>query len=101
MIALLAMMAAISASMRLLPFVFSKWLSRWSLLEKLGATITLPISILLVAHLLEETSFASYPFGIPEVAGLAVVTLTQVSFRNVLISMGAGLITHQLLLHYL
>lgn len=101
MILLLVMMTAISASLRLIPFVFSKWLRNWPLLEKLSSTLPLCISILLVAHLLENVPFTHFPFGLPELAGLGAVTVAQISFRNILVSMGAGVTIHQLLLHFL
>ena len=65
MIVLLAMMTAIPAAMRLIPFLFSKWLNRWTALEKLSTTLPMCISILLVAHLLEQTPFTIYPLGCP------------------------------------
>ena len=101
MILLLVIMTSISLSLRLIPFVFSKWMSKWSVLEKLAATLPLCISILLVAHLLEHTPFKEYPFGIPELAGIGSVILFQAVFRNILLSMSVGLVTHQLLLHFL
>lgn len=101
MILLLVVMTAISATLRMIPFLFAKWLSRWTLLEKLAATLPLCISILLVAHLLENTPFSHYPFGIPEIGGLAAVVLTQACFRTILLSMGSGVLIHQLLLHFL
>jgi branched-subunit amino acid transport protein AzlD len=101
MMLLLAVMTAISASMRLIPFVFSKWMSRWSLLEKLAAILPLCISILLVAHLLDASSFKEYPFGVPQLSGIASVIFVQALFRKILLSMGVGVLVHQLLLHCL
>jgi branched-subunit amino acid transport protein AzlD len=101
MILLLLVMTTISASLRLIPFVFSKWLRKWTVLEKLAATLPLSISILLVAHLLETTSFKLYPFGIPEITGIVAVICAQLYFRNILLSMGVGVLLHQLLLHFL
>jgi branched-subunit amino acid transport protein AzlD len=101
MIVLLLMMTAISASLRLIPFVFSRWLRKWSVLEKLAATLPQCITLLLVAHLLEKTPFTLYPFGIPELIGLVSVVIVQICFRNLLLSMGSGMLFHQLLLHYL
>jgi branched-subunit amino acid transport protein AzlD len=98
MMVLLVIMTAISASLRLIPFLFSRWLSKWRSLEKLAATVPLCISILLVAHLLERTPFTLYPFGIPELGGITLVAVTQICFRNLLLSMGVGVLAHQLLL---
>jgi len=101
MILLLAIMTTISASMRMMPFVFSKWMSKWSLLEKLATTLPLCISLLLVAHQLEPTPFKEYPFGIPELTGIVSVLLIQILFRKILLSMGVGVVIHQLLTHFL
>jgi branched-subunit amino acid transport protein AzlD len=102
MIALLLMMTLISASLRLLPFLFFKRKhTEGGFLEKLSTTLPLCISILLVAHLLEKTPFTLYPFGIPELAGLIATVSVQLFSRTLLLSMGAGILIHQLLLHYL
>jgi branched-subunit amino acid transport protein AzlD len=101
MIPLLIVMTVIAASHRTFPFIFSKWLSKWTLLEKLAASLPLCISILLVAHLLEDVPFSQFPFGIPELGGLMTVLLVQIYFRTLLLSMGCGILIHQLLLHLL
>lgn len=101
MIVLLAMMASISVGLRLIPFVFSKWLSRWTALEKLSASLPICISILLVAYFLEQTPYRMYPFAIPELAGLCAVVCVQLWMRKLLLSIGTGVCVHQMILHCL
>ena len=97
MIVLLIMMTTISATLRLIPFIFAKWLSRWAALAKLSATLPMCISILIVAYLVEPAT-RLYPFAIPELAGLAAVVGTQIWLRNLLLSMSAGVCIHQIAL---
>ncbi len=100
MIVLLIMMTTISATLRLIPFVFAKWLSRWAALAKISASLPMCISILIVAYLVEPTTHL-YPFAIPELAGLTAVVCIQIRLRNLLLSMGAGVCVHQIVLHCL
>ena len=96
MIGALLVMATISFGFRYAPFVLSKWLQRWSFLEKLAATVPACILILLVAHNLENTGC-----GIAEMGGLIAVIVMQLTFRSILTSMLLGVAVHQLLMHLL
>lgn len=99
MIAVLIIMTTISASMRLAPFLFSRWLEKWGFMEKLAATLPLCILILLAVHMLEGSSFIHYPFGLPEIGGILGVVAVQVFFRNILLSMAIGVCANQLILY--
>lgn len=100
MIVLLIMMTTIAATLRLIPFIFAKWLSRWTALTKVSATLPMCISILIVAYLVEPT-IRLYPFAIPELAGLSAVVFIQMWLRNLLLSMAAGVCVHQIVLNCL
>ena len=100
MIVLLIMMTTISATLRLIPFIFAKWLGRWGALAKISATLPMCISILIVAYLVEPTT-RYYPFAIPELAGLTAVVGIQIWLRNLLLSMAAGVCIHQIALNCL
>lgn len=100
MITLLIMMTTISASLRLIPFVFAKWLESWRPLAKISASLPMCISLLIVAYLVEPT-LHTYPFAVPEFLGLAAVVGIQIVSRNLLLSMAAGVGIHQIALFYL
>lgn len=101
MIILLVMMTGISFGMRFIPFLISDRFQKIPLIEKLSSTLPTCILLILVAHTLEGTKISHFPFGIPELSGLITVVLIQIAFRNILASMFAGMIIHQVLLHYL
>ncbi|MFZ0565107.1 MAG: AzlD domain-containing protein [Chlamydiales bacterium] len=96
MILILIMMTLVSFSFRYAPFVLSRWLQKSTFLKKLGASLPLCILILLVAHTLQQTSC-----NIPEMIGLVAVVVAQLLFRNVLLSMIAGVFFHQILMRTL
>ncbi len=93
-VALLLMLFAISFGMRLLPFLFGKRLKNWTLLSKLSNMLPTCILILLVIHTLHVSTCEW-----PELLGLGAVVGIHLLFRNVLLSMGAGIACQQLLLH--
>lgn len=94
MIPLLFSMTLISFGVRYAPFLLTKWLQRWSVLQKLADGLPLCILVILVAHCLEES-----PCGRAEWVGLVTVVATQLAFRRVLWSMSAGVLCHQLIMH--
>jgi branched-subunit amino acid transport protein AzlD len=99
MMVLLLTMTLISFSMRMLPFFLAKWLDRFPLLKKITAGLPLCISILLVAHLLENENFKVFPYGLPELSGVAAVAAAHYLWRNLLLSMGIGVLIQQMVLY--
>ena len=95
MIKVLAVMTAVSFGFRILPFLFSTWLKRWTFLDKLGATLPVCLLLLLVAHNVQHMSC-----GLPEVIGLVVVVFAQIFFLSILLSMLLGVLFHQILMRF-
>lgn len=94
MIKPLLVMTLVSCGMRILPFIFSESMQKWAFLQRISVTLPACLTILLVAHCVESTTF-----GIAEAVGLSAVALTQALSRNILASMGVGVLLHQVVLH--
>lgn len=66
-------------------------------IENLGNVLPYGIMAFLVIYCLKDMSFVSYPYGIPELLSVAVVSLLQIWKKNSLLSVLAGTISYMLL----
>jgi branched-subunit amino acid transport protein AzlD len=96
MISVLALLTTVSGAMRYLPFLMARQMLKLKFLQKLSLTLPAVLSLLLVAHCVESTAF-----GIAEAFALSVVVAAQALFRNLVVSMLAGVCAHQILLYLL
>ncbi len=66
-------------------------------IEVLGNTLPYGIMAFLVIYCLKDMSFTSYPYGIPELLSVAVVSLLQIWKKNSLLSVLAGTTLYMIL----
>ncbi len=97
---LLPLVTAVSVGMRLLPFLIGPFLRKFAFLHKLSVMLPICLMTMIAAYTLKEVPFTAPPYGIPEIIGIASVLLAQYLFRTVVISMGIGMVMHQLLLSF-
>lgn len=94
---LITAMAVTTAMLRFLPFlVFRKQTPKY--ISYLGKVLPPAIIGMLVIYCLKDTSFAAYPFGIPELIAVACVVGVQIWKRNSLISILAGTVIYMILI---
>ena len=95
---MIAVIALVTAGLRFLPFLLfrdSGKLPDW--LSHLGKVLPHAIMGMLVVYCLKGISFASAPFGLPELLSCAVVVALHVWKRNTLLSIGAGTVFYMVL----
>lgn len=98
---LIAVIALVTAGLRFLPFlIFGENRKTPPLVSYLGQVLPFAIMGMLVVYCLKDVSFTAAPFGIPEIAGCAVVTLLHIWKRNTLLSIGAGTLCYMLLVQF-
>ena len=98
---MIAVIAAVTAALRFLPFlIFGEKRKTPGLISYLGQVLPYAIMGMLVIYCLKGISFASFPFGIPEILGCVVVTLLHIWKRNTLLSIGAGTVCYMLLVQF-
>ena len=86
---LIAVMAAVTALTRFLPFaVFRKRVPAY--IAYLGRVLPAAVTGMLVVYCLKDVSFTARPFGIPELLAAACVVAVQAWKRNSLASILAG-----------
>ncbi|MFN0065404.1 MAG: AzlD domain-containing protein [Chlamydiales bacterium] len=92
---LLPVVTAVSMGTRLLPFVFGSIFLKWKFLEKLSTVLPICLLIFIMAHTLQQGDLVHKE----EAAALMAVLATQYFFRSLVLSMCAGVVVHQILLH--
>lgn len=98
---MIAVIALVTAALRFLPFwIFRDNRKTPPLITHLGKVLPFAIMGMLVVYCLKDISFLTSPFGIPELAGCAVVTALHVWKRNTLLSIGAGTVCYMLLVQF-
>jgi branched-subunit amino acid transport protein AzlD len=91
--------AAATFLTRSLPFlVFSSEKQPPKYVTYLGNVLPCATIAMLIVYCLKDTTFISWPFGIPELALIAVVALIQLRTRNMLISIAVGLVLYMVLI---
>ena len=97
---IIGLLFIISFATRALPFFISKFIAHNTTLQSICAQLPAFIIFLLVIYELNLDSFASYPYGIPELAALAVVVLIHVWRRMAILSIIVGTLAY-ILFNYL
>ena len=100
-IAMVAVIALVTAALRFLPFVLLRNRQTPPFIAFLGKVLPFAIMGMLVVYCLRHISFAAMPFGIPEVLACAVVVLVHIRKRNTLLSILSGTVLYMLLVQTL
>ena len=95
---MLIVMVLMTAATRFLPFlIFNEKRKTPPIVEYLGKVLPCAIMGMLVVYCLKDVSWVSFPFGLPELIGIAIVALLHIWKRNSLLSIGVGTVCYMLL----
>ena len=99
---LIGICAVVTALLRFIPFlIFGGKRKTPPFINYLGKVLPFAIMGMLVVFCLKGVSVTSYPYGIPEILGVAVVVLLHIWKRNTLLSIGAGTAIYILLVNFI
>ena len=88
-------------SMRFLPFlIFPAGKPTPKYIQYLGKVLPGAVFGMLVVYCLKTVSVTSFPFGIPELIGIAVTAILHLWKKQMILSMGAGTIVYMLLVQF-
>lgn len=91
--------ALVTALLRFLPFIIFKGNRETpKIISYLGKYLPYAIMAMLVVYCLKSVSLTAYPFGLPELVGVAVVVLLHIWKRNTLLSIASGTVVYMLLI---
>ncbi|MCL2112223.1 MAG: AzlD domain-containing protein [Clostridiales bacterium] len=91
--------AGATAITRGLPFVlFPSDLHTPSYIRYLGGVLPCATIAMLIVYCMRHVEFVAWPNGIPELISTVAVILLQVRFKNMLISIAAGLALYMVLI---
>ena len=97
-ILLVAVAAIVTDSTRFLPFlIFGEKRKTPAIIEYLGKVLPFAIMGMLVIYCMKDVAFLSWPYGIPEFIGCAIVAVLHIWKRNSLLSIGVGTVCYMLL----
>ena len=100
-ILMLIALVLVTMTTRFLPFlIFGEKRKTPDLVLYLGKVLPFAIMGMLVIYSLKDVKPLSFPFGIPELIGCAVVTVLHIWKRNTLLSIGVGTVTYMLLVQF-
>ena len=95
---LIVVMALATMATRFLPFlIFGGRRKTPPLVEHLGKVLPCAVMGMRVVYCLKDVSWASFPYGLPELIGIAIVALLHIWKRNSLLSIGVGTVCYMLL----
>ena len=93
--------SAVTAALRFIPFiVFAGDKQTPEIISYLGKVLPYSIMAMLVVYCLKSVNLLSFPFGIPELIGVAAVVLLHIWKRNTLISIAGGTVCYMLLIQF-
>ena len=88
-------------SMRFLPFlIFPAGKPTPKYIQYLGKVLPSAVFGMLVIYCLKTVSVTSFPFGIPELIGIAVTAVLHLWKKQMILCMGAGTIVYMLLVQF-
>lgn len=91
--------ALVTVLLRFLPFIIFKGNRETpKIISYLGKYLPYAIMAMLVVYCLKSVSLTAYPFGLPELVGVAVVVLLHIWKRNTLLSIASGTVVYMLLI---
>lgn len=88
-------------SMRFLPFlIFPAGKPTPKYIQYLGKVLPGAVFGMLVIYCLKNVTVTAFPFGIPELIGIAVTAVLHLWKKQMILSMGAGTIVYMLLVQF-
>ncbi len=97
-ILMVAVIALVTMSTRFLPFlIFRENQQTPKMITYLGKVLPCAIMGMLVVYCMKDVAFTSFPHGLPELIGCAVVAVLHIWKRNSLLSIGVGTLVYMLL----
>ncbi len=96
--AAIAVMAAVTLLLRVLPFLIFREGKAPAYIEFLGKYLPYSIMGMLVIYCIKDISFVKPPFGLPELACVVLVAVLHIWKRNTLLSIVTGTASYMLLL---
>ena len=97
-IALIVVCTLVTILTRFLPFlIFNEHRKTPELVLYLGKILPCAIMGMLVVYCLKDVAVLQFPYGIPELLGIAVVALLHLWKRNSLLSIGVGTVFYMVL----
>ncbi len=88
-------------SMRFLPFlIFPAGKPTPKYIQYLGKVLPGAVFGMLVIYCLKNVAVTAFPFGIPELIGIAVTAALHLWKKQMILSMGAGTIVYMLLVQF-
>lgn len=100
-VAALAVVALVTWGLRAAPFLLFGSRPLPKAMRYLGKALPPAIMTALVIYCLRNTAFDRSPFGVPELAACALVTLLQVVRKNMYLSIIAGTVCYMILIRIL
>ncbi len=101
-ILLIVVIAIITIALRFLPFIiFNGKRKTPKYIEYLSQVLPFAIMGMLVIYCLRNTSFVSYPYGIPEIISSLVVVILHLLKRNTLLSIISGTACYMILVQFI
>ena len=98
---LIAVMSAVTILLRFLPFlIFPAGKPTPKYIQYLGRVLPGAVFGMLVVYCLKNVSVTSFPFGIPELIGIAVTAVLHLWKKQMILSMGAGTIVYMILVQF-
>lgn len=90
--------SVVTAALRFIPFlVFGSGRQTPKIVTYLGKFLPYSIMAMLVVYCLKTVNPLSYPFGLPELIGVVIVTVLHILKRNTLLSVAVGTVCYMLL----
>lgn len=86
--------SAVTIGLRYAPILLMKKLANNGYLRYLGERMPPGVMILLVLYTLKDQDLTRYPYGLPDLAALALSVVIYWKTRNSLLAIGAGLASY-------
>lgn len=98
---MLIVVTLVTMATRFLPFIiFGENRETPKIIVYLGKVLPYAIMGMLVVYCMKDVHFFSFPYGIPEAIGCAIVALLHIWKRNTLLSIAAGTVSYMLLVQF-
>jgi branched-subunit amino acid transport protein AzlD len=94
LIAAVLVCAAITWTLRAVPFALLAPLRESKIVSHLGATMPVGVMVILVGHTLGHVPLSAYPFGVPVCLALITTVGLHLLLRKVIISIIGGTVVH-------
>ena len=99
-IASIAVMAVVTCLTRAMPFLlFDRGDHPPKIVLYLGRVLPPAIIAMLIVYCLKGVALTAYPFGIPELVGVAAVVIFHLAFRKMLLSIAGGTLIYMILVN--